>query len=139
MKKLKFLFLTAAILLLSVFLGSIFVRPTLAVDVLGGSGQACNNPDAASKPAICSDNQTNGGNPLLGASGILTKVVRIVSIIVGAAAVIVIVIGGLRMVVSGGESSAVAKARQSIIYALVGLLVAALAQIIVAFVLDKVK
>jgi hypothetical protein len=57
--------------------------------------------------------------------------------VVGVIAVIMIIIGGLKYVTSGGDSSAVGSAKNTIIYALVGLVVVALAQALVKFVLAK--
>ena len=57
--------------------------------------------------------------------------------IVGIAAVIVIVIGGLRYIVSGGDPKGTAGAKDSILYAVVGLVVALLAFAIVNFVLNQ--
>jgi cytochrome bd-type quinol oxidase subunit 2 len=70
---------------------------------------------------------------------ILTLVVNIFSLIVGVVAVIMIIIGGLRYITSGGESSNVSTAKNTIIYAIVGLVVVALAQFLVHFVLAKVQ
>lgn len=66
----------------------------------------------------------------------LGDIVNIISIIVGIAAVIMIVIGGFKFITSGGDASAVKSARSTIIYALVGLIVVLLAQVIVQFVLN---
>jgi hypothetical protein len=49
----------------------------------------------------------------------------------------VIVIAGLQMIISGGEPQKVAKARQTIIYAIVGLIVAIFGQFIVGFILER--
>lgn len=80
--------------------------------------------------------------PATSNSGVnLTKTVKtiinIFSVIVGAVAVIMIIWGGLKYVTSGGDSGNVTSAKNTIIYALVGLVVVALAQFIVQFVLDK--
>lgn len=71
-------------------------------------------------------------------NSILTTVINIFSFIVGVVAVIMIVVGGLRYITSGGESSNVSSAKNTIIYAIVGLVIVALSQIIVHFVLGKV-
>lgn len=63
--------------------------------------------------------------------------VRILSLVVGVAATIMIIISGLKYVTSGGDSGKAASAKTTLIYALVGLVIAALAQIIVAFVLNE--
>lgn len=58
--------------------------------------------------------------------------------ILGALSVLIIVIAALQYVLSAGDAQKVAKAKDAIIYALVGLVVAILAYSIVAFVLDGV-
>jgi len=68
---------------------------------------------------------------------VLKLVINIISFIAGFAAVIMIIVGGIKYVTSGGDSSATASAKNTIIYAIVGLVVVAMAQIIVRFVLDK--
>jgi hypothetical protein len=69
--------------------------------------------------------------------GILKTVIDIFSIVVGAVSVIMIVIGGFRYIISGGESSNVSGAKNTIIFAIVGLVIVVLAQILVQFVLAK--
>lgn len=69
---------------------------------------------------------------------IVTEGVNIFSVIVGIVAVIMIVIGGFRYITSGGDSGKVSGAKTTIIYALIGLVIVALAQFIVQFVLNKV-
>lgn len=68
---------------------------------------------------------------------VIKLVVNIISIIVGVVAVIMIIWGGLKYITSGGESGRITSAKNTIIYALIGLVVVALAQFIVRFVLAK--
>lgn len=56
--------------------------------------------------------------------------------ILGAIALLVIVIAALQYVLSAGDAQKVARAKDTIIYALVGLVVAVMAFAIVTFVLD---
>jgi len=65
--------------------------------------------------------------------------VNLLSLIVAIAAVVVIIVNGFRFVVSGGDSNSVGNAKKGIIYAVVGLIVVALAQFIVRFVLSRVS
>lgn len=65
----------------------------------------------------------------------IQDVVNILLFILGAICVIVIVIGGIRYAVSGGDSSQISAAKNTILYAVVGLIVAILAYSIVNFVL----
>ncbi|MBQ3430798.1 hypothetical protein IJG20_01680 [Candidatus Saccharibacteria bacterium] len=56
---------------------------------------------------------------------------------VGVAAVVVIIVSAIKMTTSAGDPGAVQKAKQTLIYAIVGLVVAVLAYVIVEFVLDS--
>jgi hypothetical protein len=73
-----------------------------------------------------------------GLQDIASKVVNFLSVIVGVVAVIMIIVGGFRYITSGGESSNVSGAKNTLIYAIVGLIIVALAQFIVHFVLGQV-
>jgi hypothetical protein len=69
---------------------------------------------------------------------IVTLIVNIFSIIVGIVAVIMIVVGGFKYITSGGDSGNITSAKNTIVYAVIGLVIVALAQFIVKFVLNKV-
>jgi hypothetical protein len=68
---------------------------------------------------------------------LITNIVNILSIIVGIVAVVMIIIGGFKYITSGGDSGSITSAKHTIIYAIVGLIIVALAQVIVRFVLSK--
>jgi hypothetical protein len=68
---------------------------------------------------------------------IIRLVINIFSLIVGVVSVIMIIIGGLKYIMSGGDSSNVTGAKNTILYAIIGLIVVALAQVIVRFVLER--
>ncbi len=86
--------------------------------------------------ATCAQiNQTTAQTRL---NEIIALVINIFSVIVGVAAVIMIIVGGLRYIISGGDSGNVTSAKNTILYAIIGLVVVALAQFIVRFVLGKV-
>jgi hypothetical protein len=68
---------------------------------------------------------------------VITNVVNILLFIVGAVSVIIIVVGGLRYVTSGGANSAVSGAKNTILYAVVGVVVAFMAYAIVNFVVNQ--
>ncbi len=69
---------------------------------------------------------------------IVTTIVNIFSVIVGIVAVIMIIYGGFKYITSGGDSGNITSAKNTIIYAIIGLVIVALAQFLVQFVLDKV-
>ncbi len=72
------------------------------------------------------------------ANDIIKTVINIFSLIVGIVSVIMIIFGGLKYITSGGDSNNVSSAKNTIIYAVIGLVIVALAQFIVQFVLNKV-
>lgn len=65
------------------------------------------------------------------------RIIQTFSIIVGAASVIMIIYGGFRYITSGGESGRVGSAKNALLYAIIGLVIVALAQLIVHFVLNQ--
>lgn len=74
---------------------------------------------------------------LFGATGIFTTVSNVMLFIVGALSVIMIVIGGLRYVISGGNTANVTAAKNTILYAVVGLIVSMLAYAAINFVISS--
>ena len=65
-------------------------------------------------------------------------VLNILSVIVGIIAVITLIIGGIKYITSGGSSDKTTSAKDTILFAIVWLVIVALAQIVVTFVLTKV-
>jgi hypothetical protein len=86
----------------------------------------------------CQDvNEGKDSDRILGPDGIVTKISQTVIYLTGAISVIMIVIGGLKYVLSAGDSAGVQSAKNTILYAIVGLVVTLFAQSIVSFVLSK--
>ena len=131
----KKIYLTVAVLA-GVAFPAVAAQQTFAVDVIGGNGSACNNPNATSKPAVCSDNATNGNNPIYGKGSILTSIISLLAKFVGVVSTIIIVISGVRMTVAQ-DPNAASLARRGLISAIVGLMIALIAQSLVSFVLNK--
>ncbi len=68
---------------------------------------------------------------------IAQDVIRIFSYVVGIISVIMVIVGGFQYVTSGGDSGKVTTAKNTIMYALIGIVIVALSQIMVNFVLAK--
>lgn len=89
----------------------------------------------------CEPGQANScdtGLPHVGAtSANVQNILQVVFGIIGAVAVIFMVLSGLRFITAQGDPQGVARARQSIIYAALGLAVAISAEAIVTFVLGR--
>ena len=60
-------------------------------------------------------------------------------LIIGAVAVLMIILGGLRYILSAGDPSSVKGAKDTVLYAVVGVVVAILAFAIVNFALDNIR
>lgn len=110
-----------------VFVAGVFLSPQLVL------AEPINPADSIKQGVNGAGGTSAGGNALN--RGIKT-VVNILLFIIGAIAVIMVVIGGLRYTLSGGDASAVSAAKNTILYAIVGLVVAILAYAIVNFVVD---
>ena len=78
-----------------------------------------------------------GGSITEGVSTLAAKVVNLFSIIVGIVSVVMIIFAGFRYVTSGGESGSVSGAKNTLVFAIVGLIIVALAQLIVRYVLNS--
>jgi cytochrome bd-type quinol oxidase subunit 2 len=87
---------------------------------VGGSSGACTGTQAADS-----------------LSTLVKNILNVFSWVVGIVAVIMIIIAGFRYIVSGGESGGVTGAKNAILFAIVGIVIVAIAQIIVQFVLTK--
>ena len=74
---------------------------------------------------------------LFGNTGIFRTITNVLLFILGAVSVIMIIIGGLRYVISGGNATSVTAAKNTILYAIVGVIVALLAFAIINFVLSS--
>ncbi len=68
-------------------------------------------------------------------STVATNFLNIFSAIVGIASVAMIIFSGFRYITAGGDASKISTAQQTIIYAIVGLVIAGFAQVIVRFVI----
>ena len=68
---------------------------------------------------------------------IVKTIINLLSAVVGIVAVIMIIVGGFRYITSGGNDASVTSAKNTILYAIIGLVVVALAQVIVRFTLSK--
>ncbi len=123
MKRLKQLFLTFAIV---TGVGAMMLpaAPTMAVNVFD---QCTGN--ASSK--VCAAQSKDKANTMI------KTVISLLLTALGIIAVIMIIIGGVRYTTSQGDSSGLKSAKDTIIYAVVGLVVAMLSYAIVNFVVGR--
>lgn len=108
-----------------VAMSSLAVVPATPVHAAGALDGVCaKNSDSA----VCK-NKNDSSNGLVGA------IVNMLLFLIGAISVIMIIIGGLLYVTSQGDSGSVTKAKNTVLYAVIGLAVAILAYAIVNWVL----
>ncbi len=130
----KFMSIVASSMLLLVMLVPVSAGAAALNFAATGTQQAC-----TALGDIDPDNDTRGCDPK--AEGAVQRLVRLavqlLSIVAGVIAVIMIIVAGLRYITSQGEAAATASAKNALIYAVVGIVVVAFAQILVRFVLSR--
>lgn len=112
-KKLRIFTIILPIVVASIFSSPVFATVQDGVNAAQGSQQ----------PSV-----------LFGNTGVFSEITNVLLFVIGAVAVIMIVIGGLRYVISGGDAKQVQAAKNTILYALVGVIIAILAYAVVNFV-----
>ena len=75
---------------------------------------------------------------LIGDNGVFGRITNVILLIVGIISVVMLIYGGLRYILSGGEQKKVTDAKNTILYAIIGLIISLLAYAIVNFVLTSV-
>lgn len=116
---------------------ALLVAPLL-VGGLADSASALDSQKAACQGVGLTGGSCDGTAASDKVNGVVKGIVNILSVIVGIAAVIMIIIAGLKYTTAGGDSSKVSSAKSTLIYAIVGIVIVALAQFIVNFVLTNV-
>jgi TRAP-type C4-dicarboxylate transport system permease small subunit len=103
--------------------------------VCGGA----NTLQISSSPPDQGDNCSSiGNNPSNKVNILIKDGVNLFSAVIGTVSVIMVLVGGFRYITSGGSSEKVSGAKNTILYAVIGLVVVGVAQILVQFVLNKV-
>jgi hypothetical protein len=97
---------------------------------------------ADSKSEVCAGaNAASGGTGCGNTTGdlnrIITTGINLFSIIIGITAVVMMMVGGFKYITASGDSSKITSAKHTVIYALIGLVIVGLSQVLVQFVLDK--
>jgi hypothetical protein len=128
------LMLAKFILFLGLTISLIAPLPASAATNLFG-GVDCNRT-GSNNSTVCKTGSSTE-SPLTGPNGVLVKAANLMALIAGAVAVIFLILGGLKYVSSNGAPDQISRAKESIIYALVGLIVIGLARAIIGFVLNK--
>ena len=118
----KYLRIILPIMLLVVVFGLVMVPEVSALTLQEGA-------EAAKCDGCPSD--------LFGETGAFRQITNTILYIVGVVAVIMLIIGGIRYVISGGDAKKVTDAKNTVLYAIIGLVIAVFAYAIVNFVITS--
>jgi len=116
----------------------LFAIPSYASAAIDPYSTVCKDSDVQDS-AVCQDKSASDPSPVYGPNGILTKVANLLAVVGGIIAVVMIMVAGLKMVTSSGDSKKFSEARNTIIYAAVGIVVIVLARVIIEFILRLVS
>lgn len=135
--------LTTQALVLAFGFGAFSVALTAVTSsgtALAAAAACTGGPDAADPIAAgASCAQANGtSSNLFAQGGVFQTVANTLIFLVGAVAVIFLIIGGLRYVISNGDSKAVEAAKNTILYAIIGIVVAVISFALVSFVITSI-
>ncbi len=106
----------------------------LVTDVATVSAACSTSNLSISSGADCARGNEQPADLFGGENSIFSRVTNILLFLIGAIAVIMLIIGGIRYVISGGDQAQVTGAKNTILYAIVGIVVAFLAYAAVNFV-----
>ena len=128
MKKLfVYMLLTVGLLSPTLALGTQTIYATTQEELKKG---ACLG-DTACENTASADTQTNVNN-------IVNTIINVFSWLVGIVAVIMVIFGGFRYITAAGDTTKTKTAKDTILFALIGIIIVALAQTIVKYVLNLV-
>ncbi len=113
----------------ALFIGTASIAPTIvyAEDVCNTSA-----PEEVKKAAGCS-----GSGPTL--PTVITNILNAIILVAGLVAVVFIIIGGINYMTSSGDPGKTKKAKDTILYALIGLIICALAFAIVNWAISAIS
>lgn len=97
---------------------------------------AAANTNGGSTPSYC-DSVNTTTNPVSGPAGIINRVADFIAYITGAVAVIMVIYGGFKYIRSNGDAQKTVSGRQTIVYALVGLVIIIVAKQLVTLIVNK--
>lgn len=106
-------------------------------DAANATKPACATKKGIDATGTKKTNCGDSGDAACGIGDAVETVTNVLLFIIGAISVIMIILGGIRYVLSNGEAQQIAAAKNTILYAVIGLVVALLAYAIVGFVINQ--
>ena len=93
--------------------------------------------DLTLRGGASSGKSSEQADSLFGENGIFKKITTVALFLIGALSVLMLIYGGVRYTVSGGDKEAVTNAKNTILYAVVGIIVAILSYAAIEFVIGQ--
>ena len=128
-------FLTVVAVLTATLIPSLMVLPAYAdthPNANTPQQEVCNGIGLTTTNGGCGDNGAQF-------SSVITSLINLLLIVIGLVAVVVIIIAGFNFITSGGDTNKVTAAKNTILYAVIGLIIVVFAEAIVHFVIGTVQ
>ena len=122
----------------SLLVGSVLALVAVFSPLAPATFAACDATDQSIQGGVNCAQGNSSNQTLFGSNSIFTTIVNVLLFVIGAISVIMLIIGGIRYTLSGGDSGSVTAAKNTIMYAIIGLVIAFLAFAIVNWVLGAV-
>jgi hypothetical protein len=108
-----------------------------AANTINPGSEACGGVGGSLTASGTCTSSTGGSTS--GIQKFLDWAINLFSAIVGIIAVVMVIVGGLKYITSGGDSNKVGSAKNTLLYAIIGLIIVVMAQIIIHFVIHEVN
>ncbi len=105
---------------------AVYAAPTAASEAI------CEGVNDGSGATSCADDSSG-----IAVSNVIKGAIRIFQAIIGIISVFIILMAGMNYITSGGDATKTKTARERILYAVIGLVIVGLAEIIVQFALNR--
>lgn len=124
---------------IKIALAGLLIAPMLALGIstVAPLSQNALAADLSIQDGANSAKSDDQSSDLFGDNGIFKTITNAALFIIGAVSVLMLIYGGIRYTISAGDSAAVTAAKNTILYAIIGIVVALLAYAIVNFVLTS--
>ncbi|MEO5690741.1 MAG: hypothetical protein ABIQ64_00975 [Candidatus Saccharimonadales bacterium] len=125
------------------FFNKLMVGFGVSALMVAGASVVTHQASAATNPldSTCSQATLSGSDvcasrkdELFGPNSFWTRLINTMIMVVGLAATLMVIIGGLRYVLSGGDASQTKSAKDTILYSIVGIVIALMSYALVNFV-----
>lgn len=130
MKKFLATVTKSTLVMAALLLGTLALVPVSSVSAVDTKTEVCKGISAAGGDCKSTTNTL---------PDLIKNVINILLYVIGAVAVIMIIVGGIRYVTSNGDQTHVKAAKDTIMYSIIGLVVAVLAYAIVQFIVSNIK